>query len=143
MSAKKIVVDTNVIVSALLGSSYPKKIIAGWLSGQIHVVVDEQLRAELNAVLGRPKVKKALKSKSSSAVKVVVGALLNLAEWIEPKAIPIRVFTDENDHFLLELAVGAKAAAIVTGDQEILKSKKVRGIVVLDPKTFCERFGID
>lgn len=142
MSARKIVVDTNVIVSALLGASFPKKIIAEWLSGQLHVVVDDKLKAELNAVLRRPKLRKSLKSQKQSAIKVIVGTLLNMAETIETKPFPIHSFSDENDHFLLELAISAKAAAIVTGDQEMLKAKRVRGIELLDPKGFCEKFKI-
>ncbi len=104
--------------------------------------MDDNLKAELNDVLLRPKVRKALKSKNFSAVKIIVGTLLNQAESVKSKPISIRSFSDENDHFLLELAVASKAAAIVTGDQEVLKAKRVRGIAIVDPREFCEKFKV-
>ena len=97
------------------------------------------MKVELNSVLNRPKVQKALKSKNSSSVRVIIGSLLNQAETVDSKPVPIRSFSDENDHFLLELALSANAAVIVTGDQEILKAKKVRGIENLNWQEFCDK----
>ena len=56
---------------------------------------------------------------------------------ISPETINTIYFPDEADHFLLELAVTAKAEMIVTGDKRLLKVKKAKGVKLLSPKQFC------
>lgn len=52
------------------------------------------------------------------------------------------MFSDENSHFLLELAVTTQATIIVTGDNEILKVKKTKGIEMLNPQQVCRKLKI-
>lgn len=59
-----------------------------------------------------------------------------------PQPIDVVVFSDENDHFLLELATTGKAAFIVTGDKDLLKAKRVKAIEILNPSQFCQRLKI-
>ncbi|MGK5084850.1 hypothetical protein WDW37_16300 [Bdellovibrionota bacterium FG-1] len=48
------------------------------------------------------------------------------------------LFSDSKDHFLLELAVTAKAKTIVTGDSGIVGLIKYGEITFQTPEEFCE-----
>ena len=139
---KPIVIDTNVIVSGFLdsGDSYPVKIIDAWFFNQILVVISQELKQELNKVFNKPYIAELLQNQKS--IKSVLGRLFNKSFVIMPKSIKEVVFSDESDHFLLELAVSAKATVIVTGDKRLLDIKQVKGIQILSPKQFCLKFKI-
>jgi predicted nucleic acid-binding protein len=59
-----------------------------------------------------------------------------------PQPLDEIIFSDENDHFLLELAVTAQATIIVTGDKEMLRVKRISGIEILNPQQFCRKLKI-
>ena len=136
MSARlRIVVDTNIVVSALIAGGAPQKIIAAWNANLFHVVMSEELRSEINTVFKRSRLIRNIQKKQT-----FLGKLFNRSLTIKPSTIDKVIFSDEKDHFLLELAVAGKASVIVTGDKELQKVKKVRGIMILDPQQFCRRF---
>ena len=146
MSAKKsriVVLDTNIIISGLLDgydTSYPSKIISAWFFGELQVAISQDLKQELNQVLNKPYISQVLENKKS--IRPVLGRLLNKAVIVFPASLSEVIFPDKTDHFLLELAVTAKAEIIVTGDKKLLNVKKVKKIQILSPKQFCMRFKI-
>ena len=140
---KPVVIDTNVIVSGFLDDSdysYPAKIIDAWLFDRILVAVSHELKQELNQVFKKPYIVQVLQNQKP--IKSILGRLFNKALMISPKPIDEIIFPDETDHFLLELAVSAKASVIVTGDKKLLSAKKAKGIQILSSKQFCLKFKI-
>ena len=140
---KLVVLDTNIIVSGFLNGdriSYPSKIIFAWLTGELQVAVSQELQQEVNQVLNKPYINRILENQKS--IKHILGKLFNKALMVFPKPINEIIFPDKTDHFLLELAVTAKAKIIVTGDKKLLGVKKVRNIQILNPKQFCNQFKI-
>ena len=137
MSVKRVVVDTNVVVSALTAGGVPQKIIQAWITGLFMAMMSNELRQEINTVLNRSKLVSADKKR-----RALLGTLFNQALMVLPKPIKEISFPDENDHFLLELAVTAQADAIVTGDKALLKVKRAKGIEILSPQHFCHKFKI-
>lgn len=142
MEEKRVVIDTNVIVSGILGSSFSSKSIQAWLRNEITVVVSNELKEEVNIVFQRPHVTKGLKDSSKKYLKIILGTLFNKAISVTPKSINKIIFSDAKDHFLFELAFAAKAVGIVTGDYDILKVKRIGEIEMLSPKQFCQIFRI-
>ena len=144
MSVRKkplVVLDTNVIVSGFLSvDTYPSKILDAWLLGYVQVAISLELKQELNQVLKKSYISKMLLNQKS--IKPILGKLLNKSLMVLPKPINKIVFSDEKDHFLLELAITAKTVAIVTGDKKLLNVKKTKGILIYSPKQFCLKFKI-
>lgn len=134
----RVVVDTNIIVSGLIApGSYPAKIIDAWIAGRIfQPVVSKELLAEVNEVLQRPKIKVRLLKKQSQ-IRVIMGILVNKAIMIKSKRLDDGLFSDSKDHFLLELAVTAKAKTIVSGDSGIVGLLKYGEIIFQTPEAFC------
>lgn len=58
---------------------------------------------------------------------------------VEPE-IRLAVCRDPSDDRMLELAVAGGAAAIIAGDQDLLTLSPFRGIPILSPRAFLERY---
>jgi putative PIN family toxin of toxin-antitoxin system len=137
VSVKRVVVDTNVVVSALAAGGTPQKIVQAWITGEFLAIISEELKHEINTVLRRSKLVSFDRKR-----RILLGTLFNQALMVLPQKITGTVFKDENDHFLLELAVTGQASAIVTGDKGVLAAKRVSGIDILNPSQFCKKFRI-
>ena len=134
MNAKKkdlVVIDTNVIVSGFLGdnSAYLSKIIDEWLFRSFQVAVSHELKQELNQVFKRPHIARIV-ARKQKPIRPILGRLLNKSLMISPISINKVTFSDKKDHFLLELAITAQAAVIVTGDRRLLNTRGVKGIQI-------------
>jgi uncharacterized protein len=137
VNAKRVVVDTNIIISALSAGGTPQRIIQAWIMGEFLAVMSTELQQEINTVLNRAKL-----IKPDKRHRALLGTLFNQSLMVLPQPIDEIVFPDENDHFLLELAVTAQANLIVTGDKALLNLKKIRGIEILNPQQFCRKLKI-
>lgn len=137
MSVERVVVDTNVVVSALIADGTPQKIIQAWIVGEFLAIISKELRQEINTVLRRSKLAPFDKKR-----RILLGTLFNQALMVLPRKIQKTVFPDENDHFLYELAVTGEASAIVTGDKALLAIKRISSIEIPNPEQFWKKIGI-
>ncbi|OQW50618.1 MAG: hypothetical protein A4S09_02150 [Proteobacteria bacterium SG_bin7] len=137
MSVKRVVVDTNVVISALTAGGTPQKIIQAWIMGEFLAIMSTELRQEINTVFNRSKFIKPDKKR-----RALLGTLFNQALMVLPQPISDIAFPDKNDHFLFELAITAQATIIVTGDKALLNIKRVKGIEILSPQQFCQKLRI-
>jgi uncharacterized protein len=110
VSVKRVVVDTNVVISALTTGGTPQKVIQAWITGEFLAIVSKELKQEINTVFGRSKFINPDKKR-----RALLGTLFNQALTVLPQPLGEIIFSDENDHFLLELAVTGQANFIVTG----------------------------
>ena len=135
MRPKRVVVDTNIVVSALTAGGTPQRIIQAWITGQFQAVMSRELQIEINTVLSRSKLVSMDRKR-----RILLGILFNESQMVIPRKIHKPIFKDEKDHFLYELAVTGQATAIVTGDNDMLAVKKVSGIEIINPAKFCRKF---
>jgi hypothetical protein len=131
-----IVLDTNVIISALLSpSGPPAEIINHWEADQFEVVTSPPLLGELERALRYPRVKKYLK-RSPDEVAAFIKRLRRVARVVEPQLALEVIEEDPADNRVLECAVAGEASYIVTGNDHLLKIKKYKEIVILKPAEF-------
>ncbi|MDR2143577.1 MAG: putative toxin-antitoxin system toxin component, PIN family [Treponema sp.] len=125
----KIVLDTNVIVSALLcPQSLPAKILGLLLNGTIGIVYDNNVLVEYIDVLNREKFKI-----NKELIKIVLDFLVSDGEYIV--SIPQNArFTDEDDRIFYELYKSSEADFLITGN--IKHFPKERNIIT--PREFIE-----
>ncbi len=124
----KIVLDTNVLVSALLSrSGPPAQILTLVLNGVLQVVVDSRIIAEYRAVLARPEF--GFPPREVEAVLTFLGMP---AHRVDP---PPRTesLPDESDRPFLEVARGA-ADVLVTGNVRHFPISARGGLAVLTPR---------
>jgi putative PIN family toxin of toxin-antitoxin system len=126
------VIDTGVIVSAvLLAESVPRKAIDAALRTG-HLLASEATLAELDEVLRRPRFNRYI---SEERRLEFLTALVREAEIVEITE-KITVCRDPNDDKFLEAAVNGRASHILSSDLDLLAIHPFRGIPILTPRAF-------
>lgn len=127
----RLVLDTNVAISAVLGSSAPTRLIELAAEGALDLFSSEALLAEFAEVLHREHVARRLESRRHTASEVL--ALYEaLAERVVPASIP-RTSPDPDDDAVLACALAAGADFIVSGDKHLRNLKSFHRIPILGP----------
>ncbi len=139
MENSRVVIDTNVFISAVIGQySYPYKIFDELvLTGEVIICLSPELLLEYEQVSQREKFKK-IPHFSTRALQLI-RAIKDVAIYVEPVE-RITVIADEPDNRVLEVAVAAKARVIVTGNTNDFVFSEYREIVIQTPKEFYEEF---
>lgn len=131
-----VVLDTNVIISALLSpDGRPAEIIRRWEAGELEVVTSPALLTELRRALDYPRVKKYLDAPQTTVTSLIKG-LETVATVVEPQFSLDVVKDDPADNRVLECAIAGRASYIVTGDAHLLRLKECQGVVILNPAGF-------
>jgi putative PIN family toxin of toxin-antitoxin system len=136
VSALKVVLDTNILVSAIAyPGSVPGRIFNAWQSGQLDVVLSRYILDEMEKVL--PKF--AQVKLSASGIRDLADSFMFRAEIVEPNAVREASLRDEADAPVLETLLAAKADYLITGDKDLLAlSERYPNVT---PAAFWERHG--
>jgi putative PIN family toxin of toxin-antitoxin system len=127
----RIVLDTNVVISALLWRGKPYLLLeAIHLRSDVHLVSSAALLQELADVLTRPSATKRL-ALIGKTVHEVLADYVEAVELIEPAIVPRVVPSDADDDHVIAAAVAAGAALIVTGDSDLLSMGSHQGIEIV------------
>ncbi len=129
---KKVVIDTNVFVSAFGWGGKPLKVIELLEKEKISNCISEEILRELSSALSYPKLDFPRKLQSDTLEFV-----LAYSSIYEPKE-HLNVTSDPKDNKFIECAVEAKAKFIITGDKKLLAVGRFRGIKVVAPENFLE-----
>lgn len=130
----RFVIDTNVLVSALLFTeSVPGQAVTLALNSGTLLVSSAFVR-ELDGVLGRDKLDHYVVREERDRF---LEALVRESELVDI-AEPVLVCRDPKGDHILELAVNGDAAAIVTGDRDLLVLDPFRGVRIVTPAAFLE-----
>lgn len=124
-----IVLDTNVIISALIFGGKPRVILELVVRKKLKGITSSPLLTELTEIL----IKKF--RFSQKAATVTENKIKEGFELVYPRKI-IKILKDEPDNRVLEAALAGQAEFIVTGDKELLNLKSFRGVKVLNPTDF-------
>jgi putative PIN family toxin of toxin-antitoxin system len=138
MENNRVVIDTNVFISSIIGQfGYPYKIINDLvLTGEILICLSPQLLKEYEEVSQRERFAKKYPDFPRKAKQLIM-ALKAIAVQVEPTET-ITIISDEPDNRILEVTVAADAATIVTGNTSHFNFSEFRGIQIKSPKEFYE-----
>lgn len=126
----RLVLDTNVVVSAMLWQGAPSRLLEVAERGAIKLFTCHELIAELLRVLNRPKFTNRLSTIASNP-QILTQLYRSASSHIDlPTAIP-RISRNPNDDVVLACAVEAAADAIVSGDGDLLVLGHHQGILIL------------
>jgi putative PIN family toxin of toxin-antitoxin system len=126
------VVDTNVLISALLlpGSGPRQALDLAFRRGK--VLLSFAVLAELYEILSRKRFNRYVDEED---IRRFVAALTHEAQWVE-KNTKITACRDPKDDKFLELAVSGHATHIVTGDSDLLALNPFQDIAIVTPRAF-------
>jgi putative PIN family toxin of toxin-antitoxin system len=127
----RLVLDTNVVVSAAIGSSAPARLIELASDGEIELVTSAGLLAELAEVLAREHLTSRLARRGRSKSEVVA-LYEDIAEVVLSASISQRA-ADADDDEVLATAIAAGVELIVSGDKPLRNLKSFHRIPIVSP----------
>ena len=133
---ERVVLDTNVLASALAFGGVPQVVVGLGRAGEFAVYSSPFILGELSAVLasrkfrwGRAEIEEALRE------------LRSFITVIEPPVGVDVITADDQDNRILECGLAAGAAVIITGNMKHIRPLGVfRGIAIMTPREFIDGF---
>lgn len=120
------VLDTNVLVSAIISDGKSRELFKMGITNQYSIVISDLILKELVTVLRRPKFKT-----SEDEVHRTILALIRTADVVSVKTKIKAVKEDPKDDMIIETAIDGEAELIVTGDGHLPALKTFRGIKII------------
>ena len=131
----KVVVDTNVIVSALIKpQSNPALTISFILNGDCELCLSDKIFTEYEGVLAREKFKHLDRPR----VKELLLRLKRRALWVTPKVSVDNITKDPADKVFLECALEARADFFITGNIHHFPVKNFDNTLIVSPNEFMD-----
>ena len=125
----RLVLDTNVVASAILWGGKPREFLTLLRCGRVSVFSSAPMLAELAEVLERPKFQAKIRASFLTADQLVE-AYAALAVIVKPVTVK-GVVPDADDDVVVGTAMAAQADIIVTGDKVFLSLASHDGIRIM------------
>jgi uncharacterized protein len=130
----RVVLDTNILVSAFLYGGLPLGVLRLADAGVIEVITSEAALSEFGTVLERPKFRERLRELGFSA-RTAVRRYRELAAIVEASDRP-GICADPADDEFIAIAVASEADIIVSGDRHLLTTSARSPIPVVTAAEF-------
>lgn len=130
----RVVVDTNVLVSAVRRGTTTRRVAEAWIEGKVRLVVSRGIVQEYLRVLGYPK----LRLTREEIRKILEEAVLPYAETVaHVPALPHPPpGVEKDDVKFLACAAAGKARYLITGDKVLLKTARFHSVEIVSPAGF-------
>lgn len=127
----RLVVDTNVLISALLSTaSLPARLVVLWREGRFDLLTSPQQLDELVRVTRYPRIKERL---APALAGRLINEIRDMATVVERLPV-VTASPDPDDNYLLAIATAGSADFLVSGDKrgllEIERNGGVRIVTV-------------
>jgi putative PIN family toxin of toxin-antitoxin system len=134
MKAERVILDTNVLISAALSPLGKPFACLSWVLDNATLLASRELLDELDTRLARPKFRKYVDEarRRAFAADLAAGSV-----QVDVRGV-IRWCRDPDDDKLLEIAVAGNADCLVTGDQDLLILHPFQGVPIITPAAFLE-----
>jgi len=129
------VLDTNVVVSALLFSGPPSRLISAWQSGRLRLVVSAPILDEYIRVLAYPKFKLT----NTEIRGLLEEELIPFMETVTAVPTNIPDLRDPDDAKFITCAVAAGVRWLVSGDDDLLSLHHVESVDILSVTAFLQQ----
>jgi len=132
----RVVLDTNVLISALLFTGVTSDLVPLWQKGAVRILLSREILEEYLRVLAYPKFKLSRQEIRG----LIEGDLLPFVEIVNPGRRLKVVITDPSDDKFLECAVSGKADVLISGDKALLGIGRYRRVQIQNPSQFLDAF---
>jgi len=135
----RVVIDTNVLISALL---WKKKLTPLYhLINQYKITLcfSKATLSELIKVACYPHITAKAKQEKIDLIKIIK-RLASKSILSQPAKIPDLIKVDRFDNYFLACAQSCGASFIISGNKHLLKLKEFQGIPIITPKEFLKYF---
>lgn len=126
------VLDTNVLVSALLFSGPPSQLVPAWQGGRLCLVVSAEILEEYVRVLAYPKFNLT----GSEILSLIEKDVLPFVDTVRAKPISVPILRDPDDVKFLACAISAGVHWLVSGDDDLLSIGRVESVEIVSVTNF-------
>ncbi len=134
IGVKKVVLDTNILVSALLFKGRLSGIVELWKGGEIVPVLSHETFQEFTRVLAYPKFSLT----EDEIKKLIEEEIVPYFELINTTTVVKNVCQDPDDDKFLSCALSASADLIISGDKDLCDIKQHKNIKIITPQNFLQ-----
>lgn len=131
----KVVLDSNVLISAIAFEGKPREVFNRILKGQIQLAISKDILDEIEGVLSGKKFQYP-----KEVIHSIRNALEDLAEFVTPQKEVKRIKKDPDDNRILECALEAKAHLIISGDNHLLELKRYINVRIITPSDYLKEY---
>lgn len=132
----QIVIDTSVLISALIGSKGPgREALRRCLHGTYQPLISNALFHEYEDVVRRQEIVERCPL-STPEIRDLLDAFYSVCQWLPIYFLWRPNISDEGDNFLIELAVAGYATAIIINNLRDLEQAELRfpDLSILSPE---------
>lgn len=123
--SETIVIDTSVIVSALIGKrGASREVLRRCLEGSYNPLISNALFQEYEDVISRDRINNATPL-SHKDIRELLNAFYSICQWVPVYFLWRPNLRDENDNFLVELAIAGNSRVIVTNNIKDLEGAEL------------------
>ncbi len=140
MTRLRLVLDTNVLVSALLWRGTPGRVIELAGEQEFQLFTSRALLEELAATLGKKKLAKYVAATGLTAEQMLA-SYRRLATSVTVRQLDKQVSRDADDDAVLACALAARADLVVSGDDDLLVLHSFKGIAIVCAADAIKRLG--
>ena len=131
----KIVLDTNVLISALIRTGKPRALILEIVEGKAQLILSRDILEEFAKTTANPKIRRYIDLQDTTEFLKIIGSL---AKIVRIKSKFKVVNQDPDDDIILRPAYDGKADYIVSGDEHLLTLKTFKGIKIVNIAAMLE-----
>ena len=131
-AAVRVVLDTNVVLSALVFGGNPRQVFTRTVTDGWTIVVSEEIFTEIRRTLEK---KFAGYLGEFDNLKIILGARMVV---VPLGSEHVNVSRDEDDNRIIETAIIGKAPYIISGDSDLLVLETYKGVKILSPANFLK-----
>jgi putative PIN family toxin of toxin-antitoxin system len=128
------VLDTNVLISALLFTGSPARLVPAWQSSRLRPVVSADILDEYVRVLAYPKFELT----PSEIRSLIEEELLPYVETVQAKTASFKQLRDPDDAKFIACALAAGARWLVSGDADLRSLRRVKTVEIVPVATFLQ-----
>ena len=118
----RIVLDTNVLISAIFFGGVPARILAAWSERRFEFLASVDILTEYRRV-----IEKLQRRFPSVVAQPVLDLIIRDCCLVEPKSVSETACDDPDDLKFLECAVSGRARYIISGDRALLRAWRREG----------------
>ena len=136
-----VVVDTSVLISALIGDQGPsREILRRCLMGAFNPLISNTLFSEYEDVCGRKQILE-LCPLSPIEIRELLNSLYSVCRWVPVYFLWRPNLKDEGDNFLIELALAGNADFIISNNISDLHGAELKfpELSILTPEQILKR----
>lgn len=133
MGEKKIIIDTNNLISALGWEGNSRDLFRKVIDKEYDFFISTKQIAELKRVMDYPKFRFTDEQKNN-----FLGIISQVGKIVDTKSRIDVIKEDPDDNILLECAVEINADYIISGDEHLKRLKQFKNTKIVSVKEFLE-----